>query len=99
VHLTCYAEGREGKWEAICIDFDLAVQGRSHQEVYERLLAAIRDYVESARLEPPEQAKRLLRRAVPWHLRARLTFSFLYHWLLHRRKDGEAHGFTLTCPA
>jgi hypothetical protein len=27
--LNCIAHGRPGSWEAICLDFDLAVQGRA----------------------------------------------------------------------
>lgn len=78
-NVTCFAEGREGKWEAVCIELDLAVQGRSYQDVYDRLSASIRDYIESAELETPEQARRLLRRVVPWHVRLRLKLGFLRH--------------------
>ena len=31
--LRCYAEGRDGSWEAICLDLDIAVQGGSFEGV------------------------------------------------------------------
>ena len=32
--LRCYAERHHGQWEAFCLDFDIAVQGSSFEEVY-----------------------------------------------------------------
>jgi hypothetical protein len=26
-NFLCFAQGREGDWEAICVDFDIAAQG------------------------------------------------------------------------
>ena len=49
--LTCYATGDSGGWEAICVDFDIAVQGKSFEEVFQELKVAIREYVESAKQE------------------------------------------------
>ena len=45
---VCFAKGRPGEWEAICLDYDIAVQGRSFEEVEKFLSEAIDDYVESA---------------------------------------------------
>ena len=63
--LTCFARGRPGKSEAICLDYDIAVQGRTFEEVEQLLGMSIDDYVESARQEPPDVRDRILRRAVP----------------------------------
>jgi hypothetical protein len=98
VYLTCYAEGREGRWEAICVDLDLAVQGRSWQEVHDSLNWAIREHIKSALEEEPDQAKRLLNRRAPWHVRQGLKWRFLFHWLRSRPKS-EAYGFTVPSPA
>ena len=35
--LLCFAEGKEGDWEGICVDLDIAVQGASFNEVCELL--------------------------------------------------------------
>jgi predicted RNase H-like HicB family nuclease len=45
--LHCYAEGRNGDWEAICLDLDIAVQGGSFEEVFGSLREAISLYLES----------------------------------------------------
>lgn len=96
--LTCYAIGGKDGWEAICVDLDLAVQGRSFYEVYATLNAAIRDYINSASNESPEQAKRLLSRTAPWHVRVRLAGAFLWAWL-RGRHNGETAGFLVACEA
>ncbi|WP_256445687.1 hypothetical protein [Skermanella sp. TT6] len=38
---ACIAEGRDGEWEAFCLDLDLAVAGTSFEEVYRDLNKAI----------------------------------------------------------
>ena len=45
--LRCYAEGRDGDWEAICLDLDIAVQGSSFEEVFRSLQEAISLYLET----------------------------------------------------
>ena len=97
--LTCYATGDSGGWEAICVDFDIAVQGKSFEEVFQELKVAIREYVESAKQERPEQAERLLTRRAPVLVRLAHGISFLRAWFLDgSRNDGQAAGFTVTCP-
>lgn len=43
--LRCYAERKEGYWQAFCIDLCLAVQGDSCEEVTRKLHEQIRDYL------------------------------------------------------
>ncbi len=61
--IKCYAEGRPGKWEAFCLDFDLVVQGSSFQDVYEKLdeqvalyLDGVKDLPDSGSFTPPQSA-------------------------------------------
>jgi hypothetical protein len=96
--LLCYAEGHGEAWEAFCLDLDLAVQGRSFEEVYGFLNAAIRDYVESAQKEDRATSDRLLNRKAP--LLDRLRFYRHYLGSIFKTyQDQETHGFTIPCPA
>jgi hypothetical protein len=101
--LTCFARGRPGEWEAICLDYDIAVQGRTFNEVEELLHDAIDDYVETARREPQEVRDRLLRRAAPLHVRWGYILGFVWHNVNHRRSRQDAdkleHSFQMSCPA
>ena len=47
--LHCYAAGREGDWEAICLDLDISVQGASFEEVFRSLGKATSLYINSLR--------------------------------------------------
>lgn len=76
--LKCFAHGGWGSWEAICVDLDIAVQGRSLEEVKGTLREAIAGYVHDAAQEAPEVRDRLLKRRVPWHVKAVATFSPAY---------------------
>lgn len=80
--LLCFAKGRFGDWEAICLDLDIAVQGDSFEDVYASLNEAIELYVETVvELTEADQA-RLLDRPAPLGLRLRfLRFAIraLFH--------------------
>ncbi len=67
-HVVCYAHGRPGDWEGLCIDFDIAVQGRSFHEVQKRLEEAVAEYVAAAIEEAPEDRDRLLGRRAPLYV-------------------------------
>jgi predicted RNase H-like HicB family nuclease len=43
--LKCYAEQEEGVWVAVCLDFNLAAQADSYQEVKAKLESMISFYV------------------------------------------------------
>jgi len=49
--VLCLARGRPGDWEAICLDFDIAVQGESFEQVENLLMTSVRAYVEDAMKE------------------------------------------------
>ncbi len=105
--LKCYAEGRPardgspGRWEAVCLDFDIAVQGESMSEVMESLEDAIRLYLETVAELPPEEHRAFLRRKAPlpmhlkffWHA-FRITF-----WGGGRGGQKGRAEFTLPCHA
>ncbi|MBV8071903.1 MAG: hypothetical protein JO270_18485 [Acidobacteriaceae bacterium] len=97
--LRCYAERHGGQWEAFCVDFDIAVQGSTFEEVYRVLNIAVTDYVERANELPAQDRRRLLHRRAPF--RSRLWFLFAFLSTLLRStgsKDDERHGYTLACP-
>jgi hypothetical protein len=99
-HLRCYARGRGDSWEAFCIDLDLAVQGNSLNEVRELLGEAIDTYVEDAMKEEPAQARRLLSRRAPLHVRARLGLQMLAYSLAATRREGDHQtSFEIPCHA
>ena len=74
--LRCYAERQApGLWVALCLDFDLAAQGESFQDVRTRLDAMIDDYVEDALTgEDRAHAPSLLNRRAPWR------YWLRYYW-------------------
>jgi hypothetical protein len=100
--LVCFAKGRPGEWEAICLTFDIAVQGSSEREVQRSLREAIALFVPSARDErDPKLRYRLLHRCAPLRVWLRYVSSFFLHVVFsHRRFDGYSEaGFVMPCPA
>jgi predicted RNase H-like HicB family nuclease len=97
--LHCYAEGRDGEWEAICLDLDIAVQGRSFEEVFASLQGAIALYLETVADLRPEDRRLLLHRSAPLSVR----FKFLTHAVrgLFGDHDGrnQRHQFTMPLSA
>ena len=94
--LRCYAEGRDGDWEAICLDLDIAVQGSSFEEVFSSLQQAISLYLESVTNLPPQERGALLHRPAPLPVR----FKFLTHALrgLFADSDGDRQRYQFTMP-
>jgi predicted RNase H-like HicB family nuclease len=93
--LHCYAEGRDGEWEAICLDLDIAVQGRSFDDVLASLQQAIALYLETVADLEPEERRSLLHRSAPLSVR----LKFLAHAVrgLFNDHDGhnQRHQFTM----
>lgn len=97
--VSCFAHGRDGAWEAICLDYDLAVAGRSFEEVKSLLDHAVVTYVEDARREDPRSRNLLLNRRAPFHVRLRHIATFLVAALGRRSPERETRvGFSLPCP-
>lgn len=91
--LLCFAEGKEGDWEGICVDLDIAVQGRSFEDVCKLLDNAIQEYVNSAIEEEPATRIKLLNRRAPLLVRARYAIRFLLT-MLRDGNDKLTHGYT-----
>jgi hypothetical protein len=91
--LLCFAEGKEGDWEGICVDLDIAVQGASFNEVCELLDVSIDEYVKSALEEEPKTRIKLLNRRAPLIVRASYAIRFLIT-MLRAGNDKMTHGYT-----
>jgi predicted RNase H-like HicB family nuclease len=96
--LYCYASGRQGAWEAICLDLDIAVQGQSFEEVSALLREAIALYLETVSELPEAERPAFWSRPVPFW--TRLGFAAEAFWSALRAKaDGELkHQFTMSAP-
>ena len=96
--MHCYAEGRDGDWEAICLDLDIAVQGRSFEEVFGSLQEAIALYIETVAELPADQRPALVDRPVP--LPVRLKFlTHVVRGLFSSGDDRQRHQFTMPVAA
>jgi predicted RNase H-like HicB family nuclease len=99
--LVCIATGQGDEWEAFCLDFDLAVQGRSFEEVKCDLRQAINMYVEAALAEPEPARSRLLSRDAPFFIRLMWAWR-LFIVTISRRANRDISApieFPVTCPA
>lgn len=98
IQLRCVAEGREGHWEAICLDWDLAVQGDSFENVYQGLNEALSGYLEVVKSYPASDRKRFLRRKAPFLLRLKYAAIFFLAYLVNSPTNTERHSFTAPSP-
>jgi predicted RNase H-like HicB family nuclease len=99
--LVCIATGHGDEWEAFCLDFDLAVQGRSFEEVKRDLRQAIEMYVEAALAEPEPARSQLLSREAPFFVRL-MWACRLFIVIISRRANRDTAfpiEFPVTCPA
>jgi hypothetical protein len=84
----CVARGGGDRWEALCLDLDLAVQGQSSDEVRALLEEAVNTYVEDASAEAEPARSRLLARRVPLHVRLAWAWRFFKATLYGRPPGG-----------
>ena len=97
--LHCYAEGRDGAWEAICLDLDIAVQGSSFDDVFASLNEAISLYVEAASDQPESERAALLHRSAPLSVRTKFLMYALRSFVSNGGEGEYRHQFTLPCAA
>ena len=71
--LTCYAWGKPGDWEALCVDLDLAAQGENFEDVRRELSDAIATYLDYVTDLPENEQQRFLNRKAPLRLRLQLA--------------------------
>lgn len=88
--LTCYAWGKPGDWEALCVDLDLAAQGASLEEVRRELGDAIETYLDYVADLPENEQTRFLNRKVPLRLRLQLALQYRASHLLNLLKTGSS---------
>lgn len=82
--LRCYAEQKQGCWQAFCLDFDLAAQADSFEEARDKLHQMIAEYVYDALAgEDRAYAESLLSRRAPLRLWAKY---YAYRLLLATAK-------------
>jgi len=87
----CYAYGSGEDWEAICTDFNIAVDGKSLQAVKESLNICIEMYLEQVAEFSEEEQRRFLTRRSPLHVRAKWVFR---SWLCSIGRRSQCQGFT-----
>jgi hypothetical protein len=99
--LICIAKGRDGLWEAICLDLDISVSGQSFDDVKNVMRDAIASYVEDISAESPEIRKKLMNRSVPFWARLRWTWPFVVAALFSRppRDASATCEFPVACHA
>ena len=85
----CFAHGRDGAWEAICVDLDIAIQGSSFDEVRDLLNSAVSTYIVDAEQEEPEVRDQLLSRVAPWYVTSGLVARTLVSSLARRREKAR----------
>ena len=97
----CVARGRaKDDWEASCLDLDIAVQGRSLDEVRAKLDTAVTTYVADALNEQEPDRSALLNRRAPLGVRLKWLWPFIVHTLFDRSHDGDSSvGFQVECRA
>ncbi|MDD2724937.1 MAG: DUF1902 domain-containing protein [Methylovulum sp.] len=93
--IKCYAEQEADCWVAVCLDFNLAAQGDSFEEVKTKLEAMIAEYVFDALAgEDKPYAAQLLSRRAPLSSWLKYYFIKLKITLLH----GTGRVFDETLP-
>jgi hypothetical protein len=82
--VRCFAEQKNGHWQAFSLEFGLAAQGESFNEVRRKLDAMLFDYIRDALVgEDRDCAAQLLgRKAAPW-IFLRYYQVRLFRGLLH----------------
>ncbi|MGH7052445.1 MAG: hypothetical protein ACREFK_10785 [Stellaceae bacterium] len=95
--LSCYAVKQKQGWEAICLDFDIAVQGESFSKVEQKLREALNSYIEYVNTLPQQDRQQFLDRRVPWHVRARFVLGVTLSMLFHGADGSGPQSFGLPC--
>jgi hypothetical protein len=98
-NLQCIAAGHGDKWEAFCLDLDLAVQGHSFEEVRQSLGTAIEMYLERAMEAPEPTRSQLLNRKAPFFVRLMWGLRLLRSTIFGQREHEGPIGFAASCHA
>jgi hypothetical protein len=106
IPIFAIARGHQDHWEAICFDFDIAVQAHTFKEVQRLMFAAVESYIEDAMKEDEPTRERLLSRRAPLSVRLSWLGGFVIAALCGRvvrgGRDGNASSatvpFAVPCP-
>jgi hypothetical protein len=99
-YLYGIARGRKDQWEAFSLDFDLAVQGRSFEEVSELLREAVHAFLQTAMDQPEPARSALLRRTAPFRIRIMWATRFALWTMFHKKStEKSTFGFPVPCHA
>ena len=96
--VTCYAWGKPGDWEAICVDLDIAAQGASFEQARSELADAVETFLDYIADLPEIEQAVMLRRKAPWWLRIRLDLlsrTCTLRALWKRRTGSRWHNLTV----
>ena len=93
MRFRCYGHRTGGHWHAICTDLDIAVDGRSYQEVKASLETCTLMYLESIVELPQDERQRFLARRSPWSIRARMAVSTWANQLLRGKVEDRPRSF------
>ena len=97
--LHCLALGSDGAWEAICLDLDIAVQGRSFEDESDALTPEITLYSEHVATIPAAEQSQFLDRRVPLLMRLRFAVKAFALALAQDSSQGYQHHYTMPCSA
>lgn len=106
--LECIAHGAGNRWEAICLDLDISVQGTSLNEVTRSLEESVVSYIKDACAEDAATTATMLARGVPFRVRMYWALKLFFATMTGKRlgrgiKAGDQEpitiGFPVECPA
>ena len=99
IPIFAIARGHKDHWEAICFAFDIAVQGRTFNEVQRLMFEAVESYIEDAMKEDEATREQLLSRRAPLFVRLSWLGGFVFAALCGRaqftERDGNASSATV----
>jgi hypothetical protein len=97
----CVARGcDEQGWQAICLNLDIAAEGRTLADVKMQLNAAVENYITTVTAMPAADRRRLLNRSVPFTLKLKYALKLLWHFFRSKRRDGRLQAsFEIPCHA
>ncbi|HEV8016355.1 MAG TPA: hypothetical protein VGP48_12530 [Stellaceae bacterium] len=76
--VRCFFSQHGDTWEALCVDYDVAVQGHSYAEVYDRIITAVSEYLKYIETLPEGERARFRNRGVPLGVRLWCTVRVLW---------------------
>jgi len=96
--LQCVAYRTTDRWQAICLDLDIAVQGDTLSDVQSSLRSAVEGHIEQAMTLDEPARSCLMMRSVPWHVRAKFAILLFLATLFAKQRREAVIGFPTECP-